>query len=176
MTRHHSNDSSSAGRTLYLSAAVLLVSLGGCGGGPAGGESADGPQRLSKAELIAEGDELCAATGEELAPVFAELFPTGSETPPAEKAAGPMRVAATALREEHSRLSALSPPAADEAKFDAILDEFGEAVADIEQSADMAAAGDTEGYLKALERANGSDAESRELMRAYGFETCAGEE
>jgi hypothetical protein len=151
--------------------ALLLLPLAGCGGGS---EEADGTNRLTKAELISQGDALCAGVEEELAPVFGELFPTGSETPPASEAAGPMRVAADALRREYVEFSRLAPPEEDQQRFDAILEKFDAAVKDVEKSADLAAGGDTEGYLKALEAANGSDAESRDLMRDYGFDTCAG--
>ncbi|HUQ39391.1 MAG TPA: hypothetical protein VM030_04495 [Acidimicrobiales bacterium] len=151
-----------------MAALVLAaVGLGGCGGDD---------DRLSKADLISKGDALCAATTEKLEPVFGKLFPTGSETPPADKAAGPMRTAATELREEYRDFSALEPPAKDEKRFAAILEGFDAAVTDVEDAAERAEAGDTEGYLKKLEAANAKDAESRELMKAYGFEECAGSE
>lgn len=165
-------------RSLRLARASLRVGLCGLialGLGACGNDEPEGPARLSRAEVITQGDQLCTETQETLGPVFAELFPTGSETPPAAQAAQPMQTAATALREEYGRFSALRPPEDDEAKFDAILEKFDAAVVDVEESAALAAAGDTEGYLQALEAANASDAESRDLMRDYGFKACAGE-
>lgn len=150
---------------------VTALSLSACGS-----DEPEGPQRLSRAELIEQGDQICAETEEKLAPVFGELFPTGTETPPADQAAAPMRTAALALREEYDEFSALRPPEADQQKFDSILEKFDAAVKGIEESAALAGAGDTEGYLKALEAANGADGESRELMGDYGFKTCAGAE
>ena len=150
---------------------VFALGLVACGD-----DEPAGPPRLTRAQLIEQGDELCAEAEEKLAPVFGQLFPTGSETPPADQAAGPMRTAALALREEYDEFSALRPPEGEQQKFDAIVQKFDAAVDDIEESAALAGSGDTEGYLQALERANASDAESRELMREYGFETCAGPE
>lgn len=150
---------------------VIALALGACGS-----DEPEGPARLSRAEVVQQGDQLCTDTEEKLGPVFGELFPTGSETPPAAQAAEPMRTAATLLREEYDQLSALRPPEDDEEKFEAILQKFDAAVTDVEKSAALAAAGDTDGYLQALEAANASDGESRELMRDYGFEACAGEE
>ena len=149
---------------------LVAVALGACGS-----DEPEGVSRLSRAELIHQGDQLCSDTEEKLAPVFGELFPTGSETPPAAQAAAPMRTAASALRDEYDRFSALRPPEEDEEEFDAILEKFDDAVTDVEESAALAAAGDTDGYLQALERANGTDGESRDLMREYGFMACAGE-
>lgn len=150
---------------------VIALALGACGT-----DEPEGPARLSRSALIEQGDQLCTDTEEKLAPVFGELFPTGSETPPAAQAAEPMRIAATVLREEYDQFSELRPPEKDQEKFDVILEKFDAAIAEVEQSAALAAAGDTDGYLQALESANGSDAESRDLMRDYGFEACAGEE
>lgn len=160
-------------RSRRLSVALCAVAVLGVAG--CSEESPPESSSLSKAELISQGDAICAETEEKLAPVFGALFPTGSETPPASEAAGPMRTAATELRAEYNEFSALEPPEADREKFDAILEKFDLAVKDVEKSAELAEAGDTEGYLTNLEAANSTDAESRELMKEYGFMTCAGE-
>src|SRR5687768_9480823 len=138
-----------------LAVALALASSGltfiGCG------DDDDG--RLSKTALIEAGDAICLRALEDTEPLFAELFPTGSEMPAADDAAGPMGKAAQILRREHDDLAALRPPSGDEDVFDEIVERFDDAVREVEKSAARASDGDTDGYLQALEHANEVDAE-----------------
>lgn len=149
-------------------AVALLVGVVACG------DDDDDGDGLTKDALIEQGDVICQRAVDDTTPLFAALFPTGTETPPAEEAAGPMGEAAEILRAEYEEFAALQPPSGDEEDFEAILERFEESIELIERSAELAAEGDTEGYLEQLGAANEADAASRELMAEYGFTTCAG--
>jgi hypothetical protein len=147
---------------LIIVAVAAAAMLGACGGSDAG-----------RADVIARGDAACAEAAGKLDPIFGELFPTGSETPEAKVAAEPMSQAAAIIREEANVFAGL---ATDDAAFTPIREGVDRVADTIELSATKARAGDTDGYLQALEQANEVDAETREDMKAYGFTTCAGED
>ncbi len=132
-------------------------------------------ERLSAAELAAQADAICADAAEQLNPLFAELFPTGSETPPADEAAPIMAQAADAITAEIRALTALKPPQqlqADWLQLERLLRRIDH---EVRWSAQLAARGDTDGYLQVLQGANELDAESREIFAAIGATTCSGE-
>jgi acyl-CoA reductase-like NAD-dependent aldehyde dehydrogenase len=145
-------------------AASVLLAVAACG---RGGE-------LSREQVVARGDAACESAAAELDPPFAELFPTGSETPPAKTAAPIMSRAADVIRAEADAFAAMTS-VEDEETFGEIRRGMQRIADEFDGSAEKARAGDTEGYLQALEHVNGVDADVREVMREYGFDECAGE-
>ena len=159
------------GAGVRAGAAITVASVALCTGSGAAGAG----ERSGTEDLIEQADAICAAAGEELLPLFAQLFPTGTETPPAEEAAPVMAEAAQIITEEVRDLTALKPSLEVQAEWldiERLLRRLDHLV---RRSAQLAAAGDTEGYLMHLGAANEVDWESREIFRSIGSTVCAGD-
>lgn len=130
--------------------------------------------RLSEAELVAEADRICLAANEELGPIFGELFPTGTETPPADEAAPLMAEAAEIIDDQMRALVALKPSSEQQAQWLEIEKLFRDIDRLVQRSAQLAAKGDTEGYLTKLGEANEVGAKAAEIFAELGSEGCAG--
>lgn len=129
---------------------------------------------LTKQELVSRGDPICKKTSEELGPLFASLFPTGNETPSAAEAAPTMQKAAELVRKETEDLTRLQPQREHADDFTDIERALERAARLTEESARLAAEGDTEGYLEKLQEANQADQDARDLLVEFGFRDCAG--
>lgn len=130
--------------------------------------------RLTSEELAAQADAICTAASEELGPLFGELFPTGSETPPAEDAAPIMTEASVIISAEIVDLTALKPPRelqADWLRLERLLRSVDHHV---RRSAQLARQGDTDGYLSELGEGNEVDSESRAIFAEIGATACSG--
>jgi hypothetical protein len=156
---------------LLLLAALMVLLVAGCGGG--GDETTEStaattteePQRLSKAELIEEGDGICAETNAAVgALVGAETEASSSEQD--EKVANLY----TGMVE---RLQELGAPEGDEAAYAEFM-EAGEQLAKVEGEAALAAERED---IPALEEAKIEAApqleEFQERAADYGFEDCS---
>lgn len=156
---------------LKAGAAITVATVALC----TGAGTASAGRRSTTEELVEQADAICAAAAAELNPLFAQLFPTGTETPSAEEAAPVMAEAAQVLTEEVRDLTALKPSLeaqADWLDIERLLRRLDHLV---RRSAQLAAAGDTEGYLTHLGAANEVDWESREIFRSIGSTVCAGD-
>lgn len=129
---------------------------------------------LTRQQLVSRGDQVCKQTAEKLNPLFAKLFPTGEETPPAAEAAPTMNEAARLVRQEAEALSRLEPQAQLRDDFRPIARGLRESAGVLEESAKLASGGDTEGYLEKLQEANRVDQDTRDLLVKFGFSDCGG--
>ena len=137
-----------------------------------GGSKPSSSGGLSHAELIRSGDSICQKTSDQVTPIFAELFPSGNETPPAAKAAPALTQASGIFRTEFTELSSLKPSPSDAKKFTAAMDSMRATVEAGESTAAKANAGDTNGYLQQLQHTNELDEQTRKVMDKLGFKTC----
>lgn len=129
---------------------------------------------LTRQQLVSRGDPICKQTAEKLNPLFAKLFPTGEQTPPAAEAAPTMNEAARLVRQEAEALSRLEPQEELRDDFRPIIRGLREGAGVLEESAQLASGGDTEGYLKKLQEANRVDQDTRDLLVEFGFTDCGG--
>ena len=150
-------------RSHAVLATVLSLSLlAACGGDD---EAADeGPDRLSKADFISQGDKVCAdfqTKGEEL-------------TPPADEAGlGEFIREAVALgKEARDEFAALEAPEDGEAVQKSLLDALDTSITTIEEAATAADDGDTEGAVTLIDQATEESEAADEEAQSYGFKEC----
>jgi hypothetical protein len=133
-----------------------------------------GDDSLSKTELIKRGDAICTESNKKLEPVFSKAFKPGEGNPPADKAAPVLAEAATIVRRQYERFADLKPAKADKKEFDRFVENFDSTVKLLDEAAEKAKKGDTEGYLRQLALANEADSSTAEAMKRFGFRACAG--
>jgi hypothetical protein len=160
----------SSHKSIPLLAALIALVIAGCGGGGDETETTtptvEEPTALTKEELIAEGDDVCAevnaAVGALTASAAAEDFP-GEE---AEKVANLY----TGMVE---RLQDLGAPEEDDGSYTKVM-EAAEELAKVEGEAKLAAERED---LETLEEARGQAAVALEEFQTqagiYGFEDCS---
>jgi hypothetical protein len=157
---------------LVLLTALAALLVAGCGGGgdetteSAPATTTEEPQRLSKAELIEQGDGICAETNAAVGAL------AGSESEEASSSEQDEKVANlyTGMVE---RLQELGAPEGDEAAYAEFM-EAGEELAKVEGEAKLAAERED---IPALEEAKIEAApqleEFQERAAEYGFEDCS---
>lgn len=133
-----------------------------------------GDDSLSKKELIERGDKICEESNKQLEPVFAKAFEPGKGNPPADKAAPVLSEAAKVVRRQYERFADLKPAKADKKAFDGFVENFESTVKLLDEAAEAAGKGDTDGYLRKLQLANEADSSTAEGMKRFGFQACAG--
>lgn len=109
--------------------AVLSLVATSCGG--SGDPS---PKRLTKAEFVAKGDAVCAASEKKLEAAFAEEF-TGEGDPTPKQMQAVLRRAATITEGTVAKLKRLEPPATLEKRFDTALADAGRGIAALRKGA-----------------------------------------
>lgn len=160
---------SGARRKTGVAAAMVLA------GSMAGSPPAGAGPRLTADALAAAADGACIEAGEQLGALFADLFPTGNELPPADEAAPIMAEAALVVARYADTITALKPPLEHQADWLEIERRTRQLDRLIQRSADAAADGETDGYLTVLGEANGVDLETRPLFESVGAVACSGE-
>jgi hypothetical protein len=146
--------------TLVVAAVASVVVVAGCGGSDDGSEA-----RLTKAELIAQGDKICQeADGRRLAalaPYIKEAKEDGKLPPEAEQKKLVVELVLPPFREEAEELAELNPPQRDEKEIEAIVAEIEAAVKRGEENPQSILAGAETQFGKA-----------EQLGREYGFKHC----
>jgi len=143
---------------------VVVVSaamLSSCGGGA----------RLTKPQLIQQADAICKAsqsTTDDLLGGLPET--TTAETMPA--IADVFERVVPVLRETSKRLRALRPPKGDETAIDEWLDDFDRSVDLLNELRDVAASGDTDAFIAALDQSTAVGDQADSEATAYGFTVC----
>ncbi|HET9677824.1 MAG TPA: hypothetical protein VFP21_10005 [Solirubrobacterales bacterium] len=156
--------------TLILLAALVALVIAGCGGG--GGETettaattTEEPKKLSKAELIKQGDAICAE-------VNAAVGALGSEP---EESAVPEAIEKTSnlYLGMVERLQELGTPEGSDASYAGFM-EAAEELAKVEGEVKLAAEReDTEALGEAATEATPALEEFEEQAETYGFEDCS---
>lgn len=169
------------GALALLAAAAIAVVLfsGGGGGSSASGETnvtttkeakakKPQPQTLSKAQLIAKGDEICADSQDTFAS-YRDTFPNGES----EASVPYSRLLVTISNRAIARFDDLTPPPALEQRYRAYVkaqEEVGEWDMDALRAAEDE---DLTAYLEARETRDESQPERERLADAVGFQVCS---
>lgn len=149
---------------LKLAVGVLIAALAliaaGCGDDDDdGGEEASGPV-LTKEELIAQGDEICAEGDAELEAAAEEQFGSSQQAPPQDEQAEFISTAvADSIESQREQLAELNPPEEDAEQYEAILTGLDDLVAQLRD--------DPNAFLEATEQP-----EASRLAQEYGFTNC----
>ena len=154
---------------LFFLAALVALVVAGCGGG--GGDTteatatAEEPQKLTKAELIEQGDDVCAETNAAV----------GALDSAPEESAVPATVEKTAnlYTGMVERLQELGMPEGAESSYTSFM-EAAEELAKVEGEVKLAAEReDTEALGEAATEATPALEEFETQAEAYGFEECS---
>jgi hypothetical protein len=144
-------------RPAWLAAALIAAVLPACGG-DGGGE------RLTREELIARADAICAEASDRLDALGEP------ETP--EQLARLADEAAAIAEEQLGRLRNLRPPAENEDEYAAMLDLTEKQIEATRGISEAAAAGDADAAQARIAEVKRLDDEADRLASAYGFEVC----
>jgi hypothetical protein len=155
---------------LLLLAALVALVIAGCGGGGDETESTaatatEEPQKLTKSELIEQGDDICAETNAAVGALDSEP----------EEAAVPATIEKTAnlYTGMVERLQELGAPEGAESKFTSFM-EAAEELAKVEGEVKLAAEReDTAALGEAASEATPTLEEFQTEAEAYGFEKCS---
>lgn len=141
-----------------LAAAVLLLSA--CGGS----------SRLTKAELIKQGDVICKDARTKADPVGTNLgAPSQANLSQWADAFGQLL---PIYEDMTGKLKALSPPETDQATWDQITGGLDKVVAGVKAAKDAAAAGDLTAFNTAFQQIVTSSQGASKLATTYGFLEC----
>lgn len=152
-----------------LAPALAALSLVACGASDEGSnQSSDagaGPSssKLSRAELIAQADKICAATA---AQIRSQPTPTSLA-----EVRQTLAEAAKATVDGVNELKGLTPPDAVMADYEAFLKRFEMAAQQTQDAAEASKSNDIRAVIEAAGNLNG-DSESRRLARKIGFKVC----
>jgi hypothetical protein len=142
-------------------AAFLLVSC-----------SSGGSERLTKEELIAQGDAICKTMSDKAGSIGTDLAnPTAVNMPQWADALGQLL---PIFQDMASQLKELSPPEADQDAWDQIIAGLDQEVAALEKAKNAADGGDATGMTSALMEMSSVDAKTTKLTADYGFTQCGG--
>lgn len=156
-------------RARCLALPLVALTLAACGSDDDGSE--DPPNRgssaasgqLSKAELIARADEICADTAERIRARPTPTSLAGIEQFSEENA--------NATDEGVDKLEALTPPDSVKAEYEAFIERAEIVAEQARDVAEAARANDISKVIAATENV-ASDAESQRLARKIGFKGC----
>lgn len=146
--------------TVAVAAALLALGAAGCGGGDETSTDTTQGTPLSKADFIAQADEICAAGSRDLEQAQQERF--GDTAPSdAEGVAFVEEDLIPTLEQEANSIDELGPPDEDIDQVNAIVDALRSGIEELESDPQALIDGDT----TAFEEAN-------ELANEYGLEVC----
>lgn len=156
--------------TLLLLAALAALLVAGCGGG--GGDettettaTVEEPQKLSKAELIEQGDEVCAETNAAVGALSSEV--ETSSLPETTEKTSNLYIGMV------ERLQELGAPEGAESSFSSFM-EAAEEFAKVEGEVKLAAEReDTEALSEASNEATPALEEFETQAETYGFKQCS---
>ena len=154
---------------MALAAIGAALVATGCGGGGSEGSTstAASDEPLTKQELIARGDSICADASDQ----FQEL----RQSPPttAEGAAELTQKLIDIQQSELSRLRDLSAPAPLRSSLDDYLNALERNIAVLQQGLRAAQQNDAAAYAKAQAKTVREQVERLQLARAVGFKECS---
>lgn len=148
--------------TRPLAATFLAVLLASCGS-----------PRLTKSQLIQQGDAICKASQTKTDELTSQLpdSATPDNLPLFADAFGKIL---PVLQETSRRLHALKPPVEDAAEISAWLQAFDMTVGEVAELQRTAASGDLEAFDLALDQSSTLGAAADDKATAYGFTVCGG--
>ena len=148
-----------AKRLLPLVPALAILSLGGgCGGGK---------EKVSAAELVQKGDEICREEQRRFAQIQAHPPPSASVA--ADQTNELIDVADAA----NSDLGDLEPPDSMQGRYDDYLDARDQVVEEMKRGADAADSQNSTAYAAAQEAVAKTNPRRRHLADSLGFHVCS---
>jgi hypothetical protein len=154
-------------RPLVRSAAVVLAAflLASCSSSNGGSSN-----RLTKQELIAQGDAICKTMSDKAATIGPNLAaPTQANLPEWADALGQLL---PIFQNMGAKLKDLTPPEADQAKWDQIIAGLDQEITALAKAKDAADSGDLTGMTSALMELSTVDAKTTKILADYGFKQC----
>ena len=143
---------------------VFALVLAACSGGS---------DRLTKAELITQGDAICTTFTDKASPIGQDITaaPSADNLPQYAAAFGQLE---TVLSDMIDSLKALSPPEADQSTWDAITSGLENELAALHEATTAAEGGDLTAFNAAGTNFAQLDGQSSQLVTTYGFQVCGG--
>lgn len=145
---------------VLVTAAAWTSACGSNGGG------------TSHAELVADGNKICASNDAALGKLFGTLFANGDEEPPAAKAAPILADAVKVADGEAVAFGALHARKADRDVVDRVHNAFARVATLGRNASELASKGDQR-YLAALAKTNDAATGAHQLAVKAGFDRCA---
>ena len=144
-------------RAAAAALATLAAIVAGCGGN-------SGP--VSTAELIEQGDELCADEQKRFREIQVEAPASAAD------AVDQTSELVDVSQETSDGLADIEPPSNLQSAYDRYLDSREVAIELLERGRDAAERHDRVAYNAALKKTNAEEAKRQKLARKVGFETC----
>ncbi|MBA2358143.1 MAG: hypothetical protein H0V84_06915 [Actinobacteria bacterium] len=154
-----------------LASLALALAAASCGGGGGG-------DRLTKEELIAQGDAICKKHRDKFEAIdFPKTDPTSPETSDEvlEQFGGALDQGVTIFRDQIGELRDLNPPEDFEEAYDGAMDGLDGAVDSLDEAAGAAHDADRDKLREALDESNRRGEAADKVARDYGFQVCGAE-
>jgi hypothetical protein len=150
--------------TWFGAVTALAVVLAACSGGS---------DRLTKAELITQGDAICKTFSDKAGPIGQDIntAPSADNLPQYATAFGQLDPVFTDML---NGLKALSPPEADQSTWDAITSGLEDELAALREAKTAAEGGDLTAFNAAGTKIGQFDNQTSQLATTYGFQVCGG--
>jgi hypothetical protein len=135
--------------------------------------SCSGGSRLTKQELITQGDAICKTARDKAAPIGNNLgAPTQDNLPQYADAFGQLL---PIFKDMVSKLKGLKPPEVDQRMWDQITSGLDQEAAAIQRAQQAAANGDLAGLKAAGQQIASVDTKASQIAAGYGFQECGGQ-
>jgi hypothetical protein len=150
--------------TWFAALTVFAVVLAACGGGS---------DRLTKAELITQGDAVCKTFSDKAGPIGQDITaaPSADNLSQYATAFGQLE---TVFSDMIDGLKALSPPEADQSTWDSITSGLTNELAALREAKTAAEGGDLTAFNAAGTKIGQLDGQTSQLATTYGFQVCGG--
>lgn len=155
----------------FVLLAALLGTAAACGGGS---------ERLSKQELISQGDAICTeyqAKSEEAERALPQVDPTSSSTSDENlrKFGEVVPDLVEILRDQIGELRSLEPPEEDEDRYEVAMDALDSGADRLDEAGEAARDADRAGVRAALTAAQTKLNQADAIARDYGYKVCGSE-
>jgi hypothetical protein len=147
----------------FVAMAIVAVALAACGGGG----------RLTKSELIAQGDAICRTFAQKAGPIGNDITAAPSADNLSQYAAAFGQLEAV-FSDMIDGLKALSPPEGDQATWDSITSRLTDELGALREATAAAESGDLNAFNAAGAKIGELDNQTSQFATTYGFQVCGG--
>lgn len=150
--------------TWFAALTVIAVVLASCGGGT---------DRLTKTELITQGDAICKTFANKARPIGQDITaaPSADNLDQYATAFGQLE---TVFGDMIDGLKGLSPPEGDQATYDGITKGLDDELAALREAETAAKGGDLTAFNAAGAKIGQLDNQTSQAATTYGFQVCGG--
>jgi hypothetical protein len=152
--------------TWFAAMTVFAVVLAACGSGSGG-------DRLTKTELITQGDAICKTFSDKAAPIGQDITaaPSADNLDQYATAFGQLE---TVFGDMIDGLKGLSPPEGDQSTWDGITKGLDDELAALREAETAAKGGDLTAFNAAGTKIGQLDNQTSQAATSYGFQVCGG--